>query len=133
MMDISIFSRIPALKDLPASQLEWLLNNAEVTNFEPGEYLFKKGDDIDRLQIIVEGSFNIRIEQNGEFRNVATINQGDFTGNLPYSRARSAIGYAVASKSSTVVALHKDNFPEMIRDHHELTTVLVHTIIIGCL
>ena len=128
MGDISLLKKVPALKDLPEDQQEWLMDHSVTSHYEPGDFLFSKGDEIDKLQIIVEGEFTIKVEQNGEFRTVATMKEGDLTGNLPYSRAGSAIGYADASVQSTVIAVHKDHFKEMIREHHELTTVLVHTM-----
>jgi signal transduction histidine kinase len=128
MGDISLLKKVPALKDLPEDQQEWLMDHSVTSQYEPGDFLFSKGDEIDKLQIIVEGEFTIKVEQNGEFRTVATMKEGDLTGNLPYSRAGSAIGYADASVQSTVIAVHKDHFKEMIREHHELTTVLVHTM-----
>ena len=91
MADISSLKTVPALKDIPDDQLQWLLDKSEIQDFEPGEHLFKRGDAIDKLQIVLKGNFNIKVEQNGEFRNVATIKEGDLTGNLPYSRATSAI------------------------------------------
>ena len=128
MSDISLLKSVPTLSELPEDQLQWIIDHSEIKDYKPGDFLFSKGDPIDKLQIIVEGGFSIKVEQNGEFRNVATIKEGDLTGTLPYSRAGSAIGYADATKPSLVISVHKDHFLEMIREHHELTTVLVHTM-----
>ena len=38
---------------------------------------------------------------------IADINARDISGNLPYSRAVSAIGFAVALESSKVISLDK--------------------------
>lgn len=128
MSDISLLKKVPVLSDVPDDQLQWLLDQSQTNHYKPGDFLFSKGDEIDKLQIIVKGEFSIKIEQNGEFRSVATMKEGDLTGNLPYSRAGSAFGYADASVPSTVISVHKDKFKEMIREHHELTTILVHTM-----
>ena len=119
---------IPALSEVPSSQLDWLLSNAHCLNFEPGEHLFSRGDPIDHMQIVLEGKFSIKIEQNGEYKKVADIDTGEISGNLPYSRASSAFGFGIANIKSKVVFLHKKYFNEMIREHHELTTALVHTM-----
>ncbi|MDW7695453.1 ATP-binding protein [Flammeovirgaceae bacterium SG7u.111] len=122
LQSLSIFDGIPQ------NQLEWVLENGKCLNFSEGDYLFQKGDPIDQLYIILEGKFIINIEQNGEFRNTGEINAGELSGSLPYSRASSAFGFAIATKPSKVVSLHKSYFLEMIREHHELTTMLVHTM-----
>ena len=120
--------KVPALSEVPIPQLGWLVENSTCHEYNKGDYLFSRGDPIDNLQIIISGKFSVRVEQNGEFKNIAEIHAGDISGLLPYSRAVSAIGYGIAHEHSQVIILHKDHFREMIRNHHDLTTALVHTM-----
>ena len=125
---IQSLQNIAAISEVPAEQLEWLIENGSCHSFEAGDHLFSRGDPIDHLQIILEGNFTIKIEQNGEFKKVADIEAGEISGTLPYSRATSAFGFGTAVEKSKVLALHKSHFRQMICDHHELTTALVHTM-----
>jgi len=125
---ISKLASIPDLQGVPEDQLEWLLDNSVCHTMKPGDRLFKKGDPIERLFIVLKGRFQIRFEQNGQFRTVGTIEENEVSGNLPYSRAKEAGGYAEAMVDSEIVALHKDHFQHMIRNHHELTEKLVHVM-----
>lgn len=125
---LPLLKNIPELSEVPDSQLQWLIDHAECRTFETGEYIFKKGDPIDHMSIILSGSFAIKIEQNGNFRFISNLEKNSITGNLPYSRATAATGFAEANSESQVVRLHKDNFKEMIRTCDELTTALVHVM-----
>ncbi len=118
--------QIESLKEVPAKQLEWLIEHGVELTFAPGDYLFKKGDPIDRLNIILEGRFAIKMEQNGHFKLISNLEANSITGYLPYSRATTASGYAEALVPAKVLSLHKDHFKFMIHEFDELTTVLVH-------
>lgn len=121
-------SQVPLLKDLPDHDLRWLAEKGTVFTFKVGDKLFNKGSVIDSLRIVLEGKINLYFEQAGQLRTLGAFEKGDVTGLLPYSRLRSAAGEGIASVKSTIFELHKDHFSEMIRDHHELTSVLVHSM-----
>ena len=55
--------------------------------------------------------------------------EGDVTGVLPYSRLLSPPGDAVAQEPSTILAVHRDLLPAMIHECHEITSILVHTML----
>ncbi len=120
--------QIPELSEVPDKQIQWLLDNATCLSLKEGEFLFRKGDPIDTMSIILSGSFSIKVEQNGNYRFVSKIEKNSITGNLPYSRATTATGFAEANESSEVVVLHKSKFKEMIHKCDELTTALVHVM-----
>jgi signal transduction histidine kinase len=125
---INALAAVPALKEVPINQLQWILDNGECREYATGDFIFSKGDPIDHLIILIEGSFSLKIEQNGEYKTIADIEEGNISGSLPYSRAVEAGGFGVAQQPSKLITLHKKLFREMIRDHHALTTALVHTM-----
>jgi signal transduction histidine kinase len=51
------------------------------------------------------------------------------TGVLPYSRAVSPPGDTRAQEPTVVLFVHRDHFPAMIRECHQITSILVHTMI----
>lgn len=121
-------AKVPLFKDLPPQDLQWLADHGALTTAEEGDQVFKKGSSIDSLRILLQGKVNLYIEQAGQLRSLGAFEKGDITGLLPYSRLRTAVGAAIAAEKSIIYELHKDNFPEMIREHHELTAVLVHSM-----
>jgi len=128
MNQLESLKRIPALSEVPTNQLQWITVKGECQDFEKGDYLFSRGDPIDKLIIVLKGKFSIKIEQNGEFKTIADVEEGDISGALPYSRATHAAGFSIAQQKSSIITLDKTFFREMIRDYHELTTALVHTM-----
>lgn len=116
------------LKEVPENQLKWLMDNGECLTIEQGDHIFKPGDDIDRLLIILEGKLLLKVAQNGQFRVVSTLPAHSITGLLPYSRADKAFGYGEAASKCHIMVLHKDKFADMIHHCHELTTALVHVM-----
>ena len=125
---IDRLSKIEHFAGLPRGEIQWLAENSKVIECASGDFLFRKDDPLDHMSIVLQGRFTVMIEQNGAFRSIAEMNGGDITGNLPYSRAKNAIGFARAVAQSEVMRLHKRHFPEMIRSHHELTERLVHLL-----
>jgi signal transduction histidine kinase len=55
--------------------------------------------------------------------------EGDVTGFLPYSRLKNPPGDSIAQEPSDILAVHKECLGDMIRDCHEVTAILVHTML----
>ncbi|WP_378183193.1 ATP-binding protein [Aquimarina sp. SS2-1] len=118
--------QIPEFIQVPNYQLEWLIDKSIIKTLEQGNYLFRKGDPIDQLFIVLEGKIDVKVEQNGNYKHIAHIDKNEIGGLLPFSRASSAIGFGQVIEDSKILALEKSFFKEMISDHYELTESLVH-------
>lgn len=123
---INRIASFPVLQDIPRPQIEWIVERGELIEFPAGDEIFKRGDSIDRLLIVIDGVFSMKMQQNGQYKELARIITGEVTGALPYSRAQSATGNAFAIVNSKVFVLHKEHFKDLICECHELTTLLVH-------
>jgi signal transduction histidine kinase len=126
MSPLTQLQQNPVLGKVPASQLEWLLEKGEVINLQEGEYLFRANQPIEYFFVIFEGKFEVFAWQAGQRRDVFTLDPGDLSGALPYSRGKISIADAVSSGPSTVFRLKKEWLRDMICDHYELTEALVH-------
>jgi signal transduction histidine kinase len=120
--------QVPEFKNVPHHQLQWLAEKGFVKTYADGEKVFRKGDPIDEMRIVLQGEVDLYIEQGGSFRYLDTVETKEITGRLPYSRMRSAVAEGIVQGTVSVFMLHKDQFPEMIRNHYELTEALVHTM-----
>ncbi len=125
---ISLLKKNSAFKDVPETQLRWLLDNGELKSFPEGAKVFVKGDPIMYLIIVVEGSISVKVERNGNFMEVFKVEKGEISGILPYSRAKLATGFGTTEIESQLFLFNKDRFPEMIHTQHELTEALVHVM-----
>lgn len=125
---VDTLASIPELKTVPRQHLEWLVNKGEVVVWKAGEEAFVPGTPIDELRIVLKGQIKVHLDQPGGVRLFDTIDEMEITGLLPYSRLKTAAFHGVTSGETTSLCLHKRYFPEMIREHHELTEALVHTM-----
>lgn len=118
----------PVFQNLPEDQLRWLVSSAEFLELKEGEFLFRQGDPVDRMVILLKGRLSYQQEQNGSTRTIDYVEAGELSGALPYSRAKAAITQAKALEDIEALCLHQKHFREMIRDRHELTETLVHSM-----
>ncbi|MFN7604075.1 MAG: hypothetical protein ACK5R0_21995, partial [Bacteroidota bacterium] len=125
---LDLLKDIPELKGVPDAQLQWLAEKGSVRAYTDGEKVFSKGDKIDSLRILLEGEMNFFVEQAGNLRNVGTVEKGEITGKLPFSRMKGATGIGIVTGETLLYTLHESLFPEMIRNHHELVEALVHVM-----
>ncbi|MFP2997764.1 ATP-binding protein [Spongiivirga sp. MCCC 1A20706] len=124
--NLIILNQFPTLKNIPAEQLQWLAEHIKIEVLEVDEFLFEKGSPIDNLLLIIEGSFELYQQENKSKKTFGRLDQYDISGLLPFSRATTATGYAIAKTSAKVAKLSRHLITEMIKKHYELTEVLVH-------
>ncbi len=118
-----------SLSSVPESELQWLVENSEIVEIEEGDYLYKNGDPVEYLLIVIAGRLRMFIDRNGQHRELG-FNEKDFIGGLlPYSRMKVGVASAVALEKSTVLRLPRSKFTEMIETQHELVESLVHSML----
>jgi len=110
---------VPALSDLPDEHLQWILDRSDYKEYQDGECMFKTGDPIDVMWMVLEGSAAFYMDINGRLVYYITFGADELTGGvggiLPYSRLRTSPGYSYAQGKVRIVQLHKDHFPELER------------------
>jgi len=128
MKETEIFTAlrsVSAFEPLQDAHLQWLVQKGSLTQLEPGEYLFKKGDPVDNMHIILQGSIQIKTLQGRQLKDLQVLEKGDITGVLPYSRMKEAVGFGIALSPATIFSLHKEHFQEMEQHSHEMVQALV--------
>jgi signal transduction histidine kinase len=119
---------IEALKDVPAAQLQWLIDNSENTILPQGEFLFEPGKPINATNIIVDGRVQMYMIQNNEKREYVLFEAQAITGYLPFSRGKKASAYGVAAVDTQILSFPEQKLQDMICTHFELTQALVHVM-----
>jgi len=125
---VDTLSTVPELKSVPREHLEWLAHKGDIMEWKDGDRAFAPGEPIEHLRIILKGQVKVFFEQGGGLRFFDAIDELEITGLLPYSRMKGAAAHGIVSGDTTALSLHRRYFPEMIREHHELTEALVHTM-----
>jgi signal transduction histidine kinase len=120
--------QVPELTGVPPQQLDWLANEGVLECYPDGEKLFGRGEEIVALTVVLQGGLSIFIPQAGGVKHLGVFEKGEITGLLPYSRMKAAVGDAYAASDTVLLRLPRERFPEMMANHTELTTALVHVM-----
>ncbi len=117
---------IESLKEVPAEQLQWMIDNSRHYSMPEGDYLFRPGQPTAGTHIIVEGNIRLYLLQNQEVLEVSVLKPKDITGYLPFSRGLKAAVNGKVMADAVIMTLPMEKIREMINRHFELTQALVH-------
>jgi signal transduction histidine kinase len=119
------------LGSAPRRELEWLAAHGTMRHLEKDEVLTRAGVafSVQGLYILLSGRIAIFIDRGSGTNKVMEWVGGDVTGTLPYSRMVSPPGDTVAQEPTDALLVPKDDFPEMIRECQEVTSILVHKMV----
>lgn len=110
-------------RGLSDEELRWFEENASDETYEEGTQLVRQNDEADTMTIIVDGQ--LRFQDSRPNSPVMIVRHGIATGLLPYSRLERYSGNAYALTRLRVARVHRDKFPEMLKQIPELTRRLV--------
>ena len=113
----------------PAHELEWLAAHGELRSFGPGAVTARRGQPMDSVWIIFSGQIAFYSDRGLGPRKVLDWRGGDISGMLPYSRMTSPPGEGRVIEAAEALSIHRDHFPEMIRECPHVTTVMVHQML----
>ena len=124
MTEISELQRIPVFADLPEDQLEWFIGQAEELNFKAGAMLITPGEPADAMFVLVEGQLQARGDIGGETV-IITVEAGQVTGRLPFSRMKTFTFGARALTDCRILRYPESKFQDLVQKMPELTQRLV--------
>src|SRR5215468_392264 len=78
--------QVPALRDVPENELQWLAPKLIELSFPAGAFVTKDGEPADSFHILLEGEFELRPGDSPSSGRSWVSRAGDITGKLPYSR-----------------------------------------------
>ena len=123
---------LPLLAPVPRTDLEWLVAHGDERSLAEGtefSSLSGRGSGVDEMWVLLEGRAGLYQQQGGATRKLLEVKAGQILGVLPYSRFQGGNGFVRIEENVNAFVLHRNHFPEMMRDHPGLTTVLVHLML----
>ena len=132
MTATDLVDRLAAHKTLgaaPREELAWLVSHGSLRHLDEGEVLSAKGEPVTGLFVVLTGHIAIFVDRGAGRHKVMEWRAGDVAGMLPYSRLVSPPGDSVAQEPSEILAVPRDDLAAMIRDCHEITSILVHKML----
>src|SRR5215212_2361451 len=127
-----LFDSLAAHKTLgaaPAEELAWLASHGTLRQLATGDVLSSKSARVGGIFVVLTGRIAIFVDRGAGLHKMMEWRAGDVTGVLPYSRLGNPPGDTIAQEPSSVLAIPRDDLREMIRDCHEVTSILVHTML----
>jgi signal transduction histidine kinase len=113
----------------PREQLQWLALHGSVRAYASGETISSSAQEVDELYVVLSGHITIRLDRGNGSRTLVEWRAGEVTGLLPYSRLTAPPADVVAEQPTEILKLHRRDFPALIRDCGELTSILVHVML----
>jgi signal transduction histidine kinase len=111
------------------TELTWLATHGTLMQYPAGEVVLEPGQMVELLQIVLSGRLAIYVPMGAANRRVMEWRGGDVTGLIPYSRLVRAPGNTYVEESVESLAIHKREFPALIRECYEVTSILVHAML----
>jgi len=119
---------IEALAEVPADQLQWLIDNSQHVVIPEGEFIIKTGDPVKGMYIVVTGKIKLYMLQKQEIIEVNVLGPKDISGALPFSRAIKTNVNGKVIQETSIMTLPVEKFREMVSQHYELTGAMVHVM-----
>src|SRR5262245_40182937 len=129
----SLIDRLAAHKTIgtaPRHELEWVVAHGRERRLVPGEILTARAAGfVEGLFIVLSGQIGLHVDRANGREKIVEWHAGDVAGLLPYSRLQSPPGDSMAEQVTDIVVIHRNDLPELIRECHEMTSILVHTMV----
>jgi CRP-like cAMP-binding protein len=123
---VDLLARVPVFATLEHSDLERIAQLAVPRNFEPGQAVFREGDQSDTCYIVREGHARaVRSHGDGRTITLATFGPGDIFGELAMFEDERRSATVEAIEPISVVALLGGDMRRLMIEHPEISTRLV--------
>lgn len=115
---ITLFHRLPLFSQLTSSEQMELSSMVYVNTYEPGEFIFQKGEPGRALYIILSGMVRISLTSQSRGEAVlAIVGRGEFLGELSFLDGQIRDATAVALDTTETLVLNRDDFLPFIEKH----------------
>ena len=115
MQIIALLENVPLLTPLSNEDLKKIADEATIQDYGIGETIVRQGEAGSSLYIILSGACDILLETDGRMtKKVASINKGDFFGEMSLLTGETRSATVKALENATVIRVDKTLFSEII-------------------
>ena len=105
--------------------LQWLIDQSTYVMYPRDSMIFRDGEKVDHMQVVLRGGYVIRRESDGRKQELGIWKAPYVAGVLPFSRMKETLSEGVCIADTYVLLLPKDCFVEMVNTSYNLTQALV--------
>jgi signal transduction histidine kinase len=117
--------KVHVFEDLPDDDLRWFISQCQERRAAPGDIIVREGEAPDFMMVMLEGEMRARSEHGSADGPVFTVEAGEVTGMLPFSRLKVIGVTGRAVLPSHFLAFPVSQFPELFKRLPELVRRLV--------
>src|SRR2546428_3716660 len=96
--------------------------------FAPGETVIRAGDPGSSMFVVHNGRVSVQVSENGKPRTVATLNEGDFFGEMALFTGQPRTANVVAVEETEVLEIGHRAMKQLFQTNPELVESLSHVI-----
>jgi CRP-like cAMP-binding protein len=123
---VELLARVPVLSTLEGDDLERIADLAVPRQFEPGQVVFREGDQSDTCYIVREGRARaVREHRGGRTITLATFGPGEFFGELALFEDERRSATVEAIEPTSVVAVLGPDMRRLMVEHPGISARLV--------
>jgi signal transduction histidine kinase len=117
--------KVHVFEDLPDGDLRWFISQCEERHAAVGDIIVREGEAPDFMMVMLEGEMRARSEHGSPDGPVFTVQAGEVTGMLPFSRLKVVGVTGRAVLPSHYLGFPVTQFPELFKRLPELVRRLV--------
>ncbi|MGH9941978.1 MAG: cyclic nucleotide-binding domain-containing protein [Pyrinomonadaceae bacterium] len=125
---IERLSAVDVFAPLSADELERLARGVARRVYAPGETIIRAGEQGSSMFVVHEGSVAVQISDNGRPRTIASLQEGDFFGEMALFTGEPRTASVVAAEETEVFEIGHDAMKKLFDKDPELAESLSHTI-----
>jgi len=123
---IERLSAVDIFAPLSGEETAMLAHAAVRHVFAPGETVIRAGDPGSSMFVVHNGRVNVQVSENGKPRNVATLNEGDFFGEMALFTGEPRTANVVAMEETEVLEIGHDAMKRIFETNPTLVESLCH-------
>jgi small-conductance mechanosensitive channel len=121
---IERLSNVEIFAPLTGDELTRLVSSSELRIFAPGETVIKAGDKGSSMFVVNRGRVRVQISDNGKPRTVATLNEGDFFGEMALFTGEPRTANVVAAEETEVLEIGHHSMKQLFETNPDLVEAL---------
>ncbi len=117
---VAYLAKVDFFAILAPLQIESLASDARLQQFLPGEQVVRQGEPGEELFIILDGTAEVRVRQDGLSSTVASLQGGQFFGEMSLLTGEPRAATVLAMSPLTVVAISKQALSRVVQEDESL-------------